>query len=937
MATRTLGIAALLLLLVPTAVAHAAPEPARAPAPGAPQRAALAKPDVNLPSGWRESSDLLVTGAGDQDGFHLHVAREKDAFAWSTLATLNGGMREAGTWTGSVCLTGSGRYAVAVYAPAAATNKPALMNAGGLAAVVDVRTGATRRLPGRYSLAYFNPACGPGDRVLLTRAIGVDQQKTDLIGVAAGTATITETRRIDAQLTTPAAGPDGDFGIVRGALVKVDKGGALSTVGRPGGRPYAVRVTGGGAIDLLTVQQQAGGERAVAYRYADGKQRRVGDAARTDLELFGLSDGRNALVGDVSGISKGLDDLATFYAGRNPVAVSRQGHLLALSAAAQQRQATPSMRVTVQATRTGAVSSGDVTRTGLAAADVLSNEIEPEEQPLPADPGLPECAIPRNSLRHQVLQPSANQIEWAVDLAVQGRLTVQRPANYLKTGLPAYTPQGLFPLPANSPRVPAQLFLAILAQETNLYQGSWHGVPGDVVNPLVSDYYGIRADPDGEIEKVAFASADCGYGVSQVTDGMRVGSTKFNNTQRVAIATDYAANIAAGLQILVEKWNQLQTAGVTVNNNDPRYIENWFLAVWGYNSGIYPRNGSNPYGVGWFNNPANPTYPANRQPFLRVSKDDAAVPSRWPYPEKIMGWAEVPQWQWIDPLVKYSKPLFGSDTGDKLTLPGRYQFCGPVNNCSATQPANPCPAVNSTCWWHGYTSWLESNSQKEFATENLVYPVGSAEPPLIRTYPTACTPFSGPPGTLVVDDLTSSAENVLCSGSQAWGGKFTLRIGYPSGYLWTDYAAVDLHQISGYFGHAWFTHAYDPEVTYPQGGVAKNYHQVVGTWTPNITTAGTYEIVAHLPSHGANIPEATYLIDPNSGLGEPWKCKINQQAVTEWEDHWVHLGTYPLRPGARVQLDNMIQNATGTVDIAYDAIAFVPKPSGGHNCRDTVS
>jgi hypothetical protein len=540
--------------------------------------------------------------------------------------------------------------------------------------------------------------------------------------------------------------------------------------------------------------------------------------------------------------------------------------------------------------------------------------------------------VPRNSLRHQVLQPSANQIEWAVDLAVQGRLLVQRPANYLKLGLPAYQPQAMFPLPAGSPRVPAQLFLAILAQETNLYQGSWHGVPGDVVNPLVSDYYGIRSDPDGQIEHVAYDAADCGYGVSQVTDGMRVGDTTFNATQRSAIASDYTANIAAGLRILVQKWNQLQAADTRVNNDDPQYIENWFLAVWGYNSGIYPRNGSNPYGVGWFNNPANPSYPANRQPFLRGSLDDAAVPYRWPYPEKIMGWAETPQWQWIEPLTKYAKPLFGSEAGGRLSLPDRYQFCGPVNNCSSANPANPCPPVNSSCWWHGYTSWLYENSEKEFARENLVYAVGSAEPPIIRAYPTACTPFPAGPGVLVVDDLTNSADNLLCPG-QPWGGKFTLRIGYPSGYLWSDYAEVDLHQISGYLGHAWFTHSYAPTITYPQGGLARNYHQVVGTWTPNITQAGTYEIVAHLPSHGAHVANANYLIQPNRADGLKWECAINQQAHTNWEDHWVHLGTYFLNPGARVQLDNM-SGGGGTVDVGYDAIAFVPRSTGGHACGD---
>jgi hypothetical protein len=241
--------------------------------------------------------------------------------------------------------------------------------------------------------------------------------------------------------------------------------------------------------------------------------------------------------------------------------------------------------------------------------------------------------------------------------------------------------------------------------------------------------------------------------------------------------------------------------------------------------------------------------------------------------------------------------------------------------------------VNSSCWWHGYTTWLESNGPAEFARENLIYAVGSPEPALIRVYPAACTPYSSISGTLIVDDLTNSADNALCPG-QAWGGKFTLRIGYPSGYIWTDYAQVDVHQVAGFLGHAWFTHAYDPDVTYAQGGTANNYHRAAGTWTPNITVAGNYDIVVHLMSHGANAV-VDYIVNPNDGTGLTWPCRIDQGAFTNGQDAWVHLGATVLHPGARVQMNNLVQDATGTVDVGYDAIAFVPRPTGGHACRQT--
>ncbi len=70
-----------------------------------------------------------------------------------------------------------------------------------------------------------------------------------------------------------------------------------------------------------------------------------------------------------------------------------------------------------------------------------------------------------------------------------------------------------------------------------------------------------------------------------------------------------------------------------VNNGDPAKIENWFHALWAYNSGMYPREQSDPtapWGLGWANNPANPSYPANRAPFLELTYADAAKPQNWP-------------------------------------------------------------------------------------------------------------------------------------------------------------------------------------------------------------------------------------------------------------------------------------------------------------------
>jgi hypothetical protein len=940
---RWITVAATSVALASAAVFTPGPASARPEDPPPPIQGAVANPDVALGEGWQSSSDILVTGVGDSNGFHLYLARERDAFAWKTLATLNAGRGEMGSWTGYTCVTGSGRYAVAVYAPSSAVNRPALIAAGALAAVVDLNSGKARRVATGVQLAYFNPACGPSDRVLLTRSVDVEQRKTDLIAVDAAAGKAISTRRIKAQLTTPVPAIDGDYGVVRGALVRIDKSGNLTTVAKPGGQPYAVGATAHGAMDLLTVQRLGNEERAVAYRIANKKLARIGEAPRSGLDLFGLAGGRNAIVGEIGGLSASkLQDVSTVASDRKVRAVSREGHLLVLETVTKQvkesvtvggapaQQANVGqMRVAVRPSRSPKVAVGTVTTERMAAADAQPSGTV-STMLTRQDPGNPSCAVPRNDVHRQVLQPSANQVEWAVDLAVQGRLTIQRPTNYLRTGMQAYTPQGMFPLPAGSPRVPAQLMLAILAQESNLAQASWHAVPGDSGNPLVSDYYGTREWGD-DIWYINYGAADCGYGIAQVTDGMRADSTTRTQAQKVAIATDYAANIAAGLQILVEKWNQTRATGTYVNNGDPAYIENWFMAVWGYNSGVYQNTGSGNYGVGWLNNPANPTYPANRQPFLRESLDDASHPADWPYPEKIMGWAETPQWQWIDPLVKYAEPNFGSASGEHLSLPGRYQFCGGPNACNPNQPADPCPNWDSTCWWHGYTSWVE-DCLTECGTEKLTYGAGSGEPNLIRVYPKSCSPFGTFPITQVVDDLADSANNILGCPAQPWAGKFTIRTGSPPGSAYAEYGQVDLHQLgAGYLGHSWFTHAYSA------GGDEEQLQKVVGTWTPNISDEHPYEILVHLTSHGSNYSQAEYIIKPNGPVYVEFPCTINQN-ISNGQDKWVYLGYYDLYPGARVQLSNIVSNADGSVDVGYDAMAFnLVNSVPAHSCGDAYT
>ncbi|SCE82570.1 hypothetical protein GA0070214_102305 [Micromonospora chaiyaphumensis] len=916
---------------------------------------------------------MLVTGAGDSNGFHLYVARERNAFAWSTLATLSASALDMGPWMGEVCVTGSGRYAVAVFAPKMAANKPTLVRAGGLAAVVDIDTGKATTVATGLQLAYFNPACGPDDRALLTRAVGEDMQRTDLLTVDAAAHRVTRTRRIAAQFTTPAPAADGDYGIARGRLVKVGSTGALTEVARPAGPVSALRGTARSGVDLVAIA----GEGAVAQRYQAGRLRTVAVGQKGHLQLMGQVGGHNALVGTAPTLARAWPELSVIRSDHRIRAVSAQGHLLAQQISTAQgekavreplspadRADAGRVRVSVQATASGRRSTATFdTERKAPRLDALPTRAAPAPTvgTLAVDPNIanPKCAVRRNDPKVQAQQPSADMVEWAVDRAVHGTLTTSRPANYLKSGLPSYSPQGLFPrrAVAGGGEVPAQIMLGILAQETNLSQASWHAVPGDLGNPLIADYYG---NARGSIDVINYPSADCGYGVGQVTTGMSVGETVYTRNQQVAIAVDYAANVAAGLNILIEKWNQIYNepqGRSTLNNNDPAWIENWFLAVWAYNSGYHPSSeaGSNNgrWGIGWLNNPANPSYDPARPGFLRDTYADAETPNEWPYPERIMGWIETPQLRGFPIATEaYAQPTYGPNSPDYesrftkvLSLPGVYTFCSPSINSCTPNTGNPCPADSEACWWHGNVTFANCPGG-ECAKEKVTYGSSSAEPGVQRVYDRDCSVFTGNSDpdkdatrrTSVVYTTIDSSQYAMGCASDPNDGKFVLRAGFPAGSTNALYADIDLHQLgAGYQGHMWFSHVYPPV-----NGDPNPKHHLVGAWTPNLDLQPgermRFDVVVHLPSHGGEHEDAEYVIRGGND-GSEYTCTLDQGTGLpgiNGHDKWVYLGAYNLGRGSQVLLNNMGNSESdGTVDIAWDAMAFVPiYDRNGHNCKD---
>jgi hypothetical protein len=115
-------------------------------------------------------------------------------------------------------------------------------------------------------------------------------------------------------------------------------------------------------------------------------------------------------------------------------------------------------------------------------------------------------------------------------------------------------------------------------------------------------------------------SADCGYGLMQVTSGMQNISGIPSLAQTMA-GSNYAFNAARGAQILAQKWNDAPELHPIAGNRDPHVIENWYFVLWAYN------------GFAYRNHPLNSGYDPNRAPY-DCGPD---TPRDYPYQELIFG------------------------------------------------------------------------------------------------------------------------------------------------------------------------------------------------------------------------------------------------------------------------------------------------------------
>ncbi len=168
-------------------------------------------------------------------------------------------------------------------------------------------------------------------------------------------------------------------------------------------------------------------------------------------------------------------------------------------------------------------------------------------------------------------------------------------------------------------------------------------------------------------------SFDCGYGIGQVTSGMRVadGTPSYDPAR---VVDDPLYNLATGTMILAQKWRGTECVG----DRDPTVIEDWYTAAWAYN------------GLAYKNNPTNPIYSATRGVW------NPKVGGSAPYQEKVFGWVEHPPTpqHWNAVALAYPKLSEMGSTGKPgaLSTPS----CATPTSCDDTRDTHVSSCFGGT-------------------------------------------------------------------------------------------------------------------------------------------------------------------------------------------------------------------------------------------------
>ncbi|MFE7352273.1 hypothetical protein ACFU8Q_03490, partial [Streptomyces sp. NPDC057543] len=277
----------------------ARPASAAPPASSHPTSVPAGERSALLGERWQTSQDVAWTTSGDADGFHLLTAAGSSGYAWKNLATLAEPGFDADAWIGNACVTGSGHYAVVVYAPRTFTNKPELMARGGFTAVVNLTSGAVRKLPVLSSLSYYNPGCGNGDTAVLTQSGTDEQPGTRLLRLDARTGRTGPPTTVKGQVTSAVPGPGSTTLAARGAqVVSLDTTGHATTVARTDSVPFRLTPDARGGLLYLDHRGNTATARhlgAPALKRPDAAKARPVSVASGPLTRLGVTRSRTTV------------------------------------------------------------------------------------------------------------------------------------------------------------------------------------------------------------------------------------------------------------------------------------------------------------------------------------------------------------------------------------------------------------------------------------------------------------------------------------------------------------------------------------------------------------------------------------------------------------------------------------------------------------------